>query len=191
MNKTAKKSTDTKEVIHVALVLMIICAAVAFILSFVNMVTRDKIAENEEAEKKNAIEALFAGENIEYSALDIESDAVNAIYEVKNDVGRLGYAVSVSPSGFGGNIDMMVGIDTDGKITGVRIVSLSETPGLGSRVADDAFLSAFVGKSGSVELGRDADVISGSTISSKAVVLGVNNALTALGEYLTGGSAIK
>lgn len=190
MDKKAE-NRSAKETIHIALVLMIICAAVAFILSFVNMVTKDRIAKNEEAEKKNAIEALFSGENIEYSAPYIESDKVNAIYEVKNDAGRLGYAVSDSPSGFGGNINMMVGIDTDGKITGVRIVSLSETPGLGSRVADDGFLSAFIGKSGSVELGRDADVISGSTISSKAVVQGVNNALTALSEYLTGGSAIK
>lgn len=182
-----KRKLDIKEILHISLVLMIICASVALILSFADSITRDRIEENEEAEQKSAITALFGGETIEYTPIETESVGINAIYDVKDGTGRLGYAVSVSPSGFGGNIDMMVGIDTAGKVLGVRIVSLSETPGLGTRVRDDAFLSAFVGKEGSVELGHGVDAISGSTISSRAVTLGVNNALSALNEYLAGG----
>lgn len=184
---TRSTGSGVKEIIHLSLVLMIICAAVALVLSFVNEITKDRIVLNEEAEKKQAITALFGGGDVEYTPLDIENDNVSAIYDVKNSTGRLGYAVSVSPSGFGGNIDMIVGIGTDEKIIGIRIVSLSETPGLGTRVRDDDFLSAFIGKTGSVELGHGVDAISGSTISSKAVTHGVNSALSALNEYLTGG----
>ena len=91
-----------------------------------------------------------------------------------------GYAVSVSPSGFGGNIDMIVGIGTDGKITGVNITALSETPGLGSRVNDANYLSQYNGTGGKLALGSDIDAISGATISSRSVLAGVNRALAAV-----------
>lgn len=182
-----KIKIEPKDVLRIGGILMAICASVAFILSFVNMVTVDTIAKNDEMEKRNAIVSLFDSETIVYDALEGTSDTVKAIYKVKDGDSLLGYCVSVASPGFGGDIDMMVALDGESKVLGVKIVSLSETPGLGSRVADSSFLDLFKGKGTGIELGKDVDAISGSTISSRAVTAGVNAATSALGEYLGGG----
>lgn len=185
MDNAKKIHIEPREVLRIGGILMAICASVALVLSFVNMVTRDKIAQNNEAEKRNAIVALFE-EGIEYTELEGAPETVNGVYKVTLGEETLGYCISVSPSGFGGNIDMMVALDGTSTVLGVKIVSLSETPGLGSRVAEEAFLSAFEGKGSGITLG-DIDAISGSTISSRAVLSGVNAATAALTEYLGGG----
>lgn len=186
MAKGAENRLEPKEILRIGGVLCIICAAVALILSFVNTVTVAKIVENEEMEKKSAIVALFGSKTIEYSVLEGAPDTVNEIFSVTDGGTDKGYCVSVSPLGFGGGVNMMVGIDANGAVIGVRIVSHSETPGLGSRIEADSFISQFTGSVGSV---KNFDAISGSTISSKAVYSGVNTALEALSTLLTGGVA--
>ncbi len=184
MAKNTDKKLDFKEIFRIGGVLCIICASVALILSFVNMITLEKIAENEEMEKRNAIIALFGSENVEYSTLEDAPETVNDIYNVTEGGSALGYCVSLAPSGFGGGISLMVAVDSEGKVVGTRIVSHSETPGLGSRIENESFLSQFVGANSA---SSDYDIISGSTISSKAVVAGVNTALEALSGVLGGG----
>ncbi len=183
MAKNTEKKLDFKEIFRIGGVLCIICTAVALILSFVNMITLGKIAENEEMEKRSAIIALFGSESVEYTALESVPDTVSNIYNVTDGGVALGYCVSLAPNGFGGVISMMVAVDSEGKVTGTRIVSHSETPGLGSRIENDSFLSQFVEASD----GSDYDIISGSTVSSKAVIEGVNTALEALSGVLGGG----
>ncbi|MBQ8207755.1 MAG: RnfABCDGE type electron transport complex subunit G [Clostridia bacterium] len=187
MAKSAENKLEMKEILRIGGILCIICAAVALILSFVNMVTAAKIAENEELEKKSAIVALFGSQTVEYTTMEGTPETVNSIYSVTDKGSDLGYCVSVSPGGFGGDVNLMVGVNSDGSVIGVRVVSHSETPGLGSRIEADSFLSQFVGKSGSVAEGQDYDIISGSTVSSDAVAAGVNTALDALSNMLTGG----
>lgn len=186
MVKDANNKLEPKEILRIGGVLCIICAAVALILSFVNMVTAAQIAENEEMEKKSAIVALFGSETIEYSAMEGVPESVNEIFYVTENGADKGYCISVSPVGFGGDVNLMVGTDIGGAVIGVRVVSHSETPGLGSRVENDSFLSQFIGSVGTVGA---YDVISGSTISSRAVYTGVNTALEALSNLLTGGVA--
>lgn len=173
-------------IVKVGGILMLICAVIALILSFVNFITRDKILENAEADRRNAIIALFESENVEYS-LVTEAENVSALYAVKEEGIPLGYCANVSSAGFGGNIDMMVAMSDDGEILGIKILSLSETPGLGNRVSGESFLSQFIGKGQSLGTGSDIDVISGATVSSKAVVSGVNTATSALAAVLSGG----
>lgn len=160
-----------------------ICASVALILALVNMLTRDKIAENLKMAEALAIGRVWqetAGEGeLAYDSLDGAPESVSAVYEVTVSGQLVGWCVSVSPSGFGGNIDMIVGIDPDGCVVGVEITALSETPGLGSRVSEDFFLDRYTGKSGEIVLGVDVDAISGATISSRSVTDGVNRALAA------------
>lgn len=184
MSNVFYKRLDFKEILHIGGVLCIICASVALVLSFVNMITFERIAKNQEIEKKNAIVALFGSESIEYTALEGTPDTVDDILSVSDDGVDLGYCVILSPNGFGGEIGMMVAIGTDGKVIGTRIISHSETPGLGSRIEGDTFLSQFLGASG---IATSYDVISGSTISSRAVIVGVNTALEALSGVILGG----
>ena len=98
----------------------------------------------------------------------------------------LGYAASVSPLGFGGALDMMVGAsDSDGDNRGNEdSLSFGDTRVLGSRVDDPDYLSQYTGKSGTLSLGNGIDAITGSTISSKAVLEAANRALSAYSRYL-------
>ena len=109
-----------------------------------------------------------------------ESGLVSVVYK-----GEAGYAVQVAPAGFDGPIDMMVGVDFDGNILGISIISHTETAGLGAVAAattsaGEAFRSQFVGQSGSVSVKKDGgsmDAITGATITSRAICTGVNAAL--------------
>ena len=90
---------------------------------------------------------------------------------------------------------MMVGIDMDGAVTGVSIISNSETSGIGSKVmnnetltsganAGQGVLEQFIGKSaadGVLSVGSNVDAITGATVSTKGVTTGVNAALAAAG----------
>ena len=164
------------KILRIAFSLTMICICVALAVSLSYALTRDKIEEKRIATERAAIAAVFGRDDIGYRALEGTPDDVTAVFEVTDADGNLfGYAVSVSPSGFGGNIDMIVGIGTDGKITGVNI-----TPGLGSRVNDADYLSQYNGTGGKLALGSDIDAISGATISSRSVLAGVNRALTAV-----------
>ena len=95
--------------------------------------------------------------------------------------------VEVTPSGFGGTIDMVVGVDMTGAVTGVSIISMSETSGLGANASKDSFRSQFVGKSGTLAVSKDGgeiDALTGATITSRAVTSGVNTALIVAGEMM-------
>lgn len=169
------------KILRIAFSLTMICVCVALAVSLSYALTRDRIEEKRIATERAAIAAGFGRDDIGYRALEGTPDDVTAVFEVTDADGNIfGYAVSVSPSGFGGNIDMIVGIGTDGKITGVNITALSETPGLGSRVNDANYLSQYNGTGGKLALGSDIDAISGATISSRSVLAGVNRALAAV-----------
>lgn len=169
------------KILRIAFSLTMICVCVALAVSLSYALTRDKIEKKRIATERAAIAAVFGRDDIGYRALEGTPDDVTAVFEVTDADGNVfGYAVSVSPSGFGGNIDTIVGIGTDGKITGVNITALSETPGLGSRVNDANYLSQYNGTGGKLALGSDIDAISGATISSRSVLAGVNRALAAV-----------
>ena len=89
-------------------------------------------------------------------------------------------------SGSQGNIEMMVGVDGEGAVTGVSIVDNAETAGIGSKVMENqnGVLDQFIGKSaadGTLAVGTNVDAITGATVSSKGVTAGVNAALAVAG----------
>ena len=93
--------------------------------------------------------------------------------------------VEVTPSGFGGNLDVMVGVDNDGVCTGVSIVSHAETSGLGANATKEAWRAQFIGKSGTLAVTKDGgeiEALTGATITSRAVTSGVNSAIAAVAE---------
>ena len=111
---------------------------------------------------------------------DNQGGLVSKVYKGAN-----GYALEVLPSGFDNTITMMVGVDFEGKVLGISVVSHTETAGLGAVAAattsaGEAFRGQFVGQSGSVAVSKDGgniDAITGATITSRAVCVGVNAAL--------------
>ena len=181
-------------VLLIGLRLLLICAVVAGIISFVYAVTKPKAEANLKAAKDAAISEIFGASDA--------SDGKDGFYTVRygENLAATGYCVESVAGGFGGDLTLMVGFDAKGKILGVSIVSHSETPGLGARVNDANYLSQYAGKSGEQKLDTtddaivggnngQVDAISGATISSRAVLSAVNKATERLQTYLAGGSA--
>jgi Na+-translocating ferredoxin:NAD+ oxidoreductase RnfG subunit len=116
-----------------------------------------------------------------YTQPIIESNAKLALTKGEQEVLPLGQGkvFQVSPQGYGGPISMLVGVGSSGEVTGVKILSQRETPGLGANIVKVLFLQQFIGKTvkDPLEPKQDIDAITGATISTKAVCWGVKDAL--------------
>ena len=203
--KTKEKvNMDPKYIIKLTVTLFATCVIVAGLLGLVNMVTKDKIAAINWENTQTAMKAVVADpDNTEFSEALENTDAMSAaakaaggtldsVYEVLVGGENAGYAIKVVASGSQGNIEMMVGVDAEGVVTGVSIVDNSETSGIGSKAMSNEPLSSgvgvldqFQGKSaaadGTLTVGKNVDAISGATVSSKGVTAGVNAALAVAG----------
>jgi len=118
---------------------------------------------------------LFTGPRIEENA---KLTLASSRKDVLPSSGK-GRAILVTPQGYGGKIELLVGIDELGKVSGVKVISHKETAGLGAGIEKPAFLAQFKGKTvkDALEPKKDIDAITGATISSRAVCAGVKQAL--------------
>ena len=164
-------------------VLFAITAVVAALLGTVNYVTKDRIAEIKVQKTATSMKSVAPDatsfEKLAYSGSDT---IVKAIYAAKNGGKVVGHVVEVAPSGFGGAINMVVGIGENGKVTGVSIVSMTETSGLGTNASKESFRNQYIDKIGTLAVTKDGgniDALTGATITSRAVTKGVNSALEA------------
>ncbi|MBR6595869.1 MAG: RnfABCDGE type electron transport complex subunit G [Oscillospiraceae bacterium] len=175
-----KTESTFKFIFRLGVTLFLIAAVVAGILAAVNSITEPIIKKLNEEKTQKAIEAVLpGGYEMEITDYTDETGLVSKVYQGEN-----GYAVEVKPSGFDNTITMMVGIDFEGRVLGISVVSHTETAGLGAvsaanTSAGEAFRSQFVGQSGSVSVKKDGgtmDAITGATITSRAICTGVNAA---------------
>ena len=173
-----RTETTVMYIVRLTVTLLLICAVVAGALAGVNALTKDAIATNQEKKTLDALTVVLPGvEGLKKQPLADDAGIVAEVYASGDS-----YAVKVLPGGFGGNITMMVGI-RNGQLTGISVISHAETPGLGAVAAaqnakGEAFRSQFVGQSGTLTVGDQIDAISSATITSNAVVTGVNAALS-------------
>ena len=180
-----KTESTVLYVARLALILLAITSVVAACLAGVNAITKPIIDELNAAKTQEAIEKVLpGGYDEEITGYADETGLVSKVYKGAN-----GYAFEVKPSGFDNTITMMVGVDLEGKVLGISVVSHTETAGLGAVAAastssGEAFRGQFVGQSGSVSVTKDGgtlDAITGATITSRAVCAGVNAALACAG----------
>lgn len=187
-----------RDYIRLAGVLLIVCAIAAALLGYTNEVTYDKIQEqlvkaSDEA-RKEVLPDADAFEKLDDSTLASISSKYNFVKEVytaKKGSDVVGYAVKVAPKGYGGAVEVVVGITVDGTIQGIKVGSHNETPGLGANSTKPAFQGQFAGKTWENPLSviksgtpKDNEIaaLSGATITSRAVTNGVNQALDAAKE---------
>lgn len=173
---------DWKQIASLGLSLLIITAVAALVLSLVNALTADTIAMRQEAARQEAMACVMANADV-FSDLYSEDETIDRITGAYHGTKFVGYCVEVSPNGFGGAINLMVGISPSGKVTGVTILDHSETAGLGAKADSPDFLGQYIGKSGKIVVGSNINAITGATITSKAVTEGVNTAMTAVIKY--------
>ena len=168
-------------VLRLAGTLLLITAIVAACLAGVNAVTKPIIEElNAKATQEAIMAVLPGGFDTEITDFADATGIVSKVYQGAN-----GYAVEVGPSGFDNTITMMVGIDNEGNVLGISEVSHTETAGLGAVAAAGtpagiALREQFVGIGESVSVTKDGgtiDAITGATITSRAICVGINAAL--------------
>lgn len=160
--------------------LTIIVAVVVAALAVVNGITKDKIEENAGISINKAMSVIFENSTfiqIDTSELDI-AENVTGVYGVnaENSAGYDGYCVLVTTKGFGGDVDIVVGVSSSLSVAGVRVVSHGETVGVNKTVADGSPLLTSLTDVTSSNI-SDVSVISGASYSSRAVIEGVKIAL--------------
>lgn len=181
-----------KDMFKLGLNLLIISAVAALLLALTNSVTSSTIAQrNEQANaeaRKLVLESAQDFEQVKDAKTDNSKGVeVSEIYEAKDASGNtVGYTLKVLPSGYGGTIELMVGIDSaKGQVSGINVVSNSETAGLGAKSTDPEFSDQYKGKPleelSVLKNGTPGDTeikaISGATITSTAVTNGVDAAI--------------
>jgi electron transport complex protein RnfG len=175
-----------RDIVKPSLSLFVICMVTAFCLAFVNAITKDTIARRSESDaqkqRKMVLDAADSFEELEgWNSMD-ESGLIDKVFAAYSGQNFVGYVLNASPSGFGGEIALTVGIGSDRKISCVCVGENSETPGLGTKVAEESFISQFIGKDLGVDFrvvkqpassDNEIQAVSGATVSTEAVTKAV------------------
>lgn len=194
------------KIIKDALILFLITLISGVLLGSAYYITKTPIA-NKELEKKNQAYEKVLPNAKQFEEMELESIELLSQIEKDYNVTIQGVAIGIDESGnecgkaiyvnthegYGGDIVFIVGIDTTSTITGLEIVTISETANIGMKANEDSFKSQFAGKygeinyvSGETSNANEITAISGATITTKAVTSGVNAAIT-LCNSLNGG----
>jgi Na+-translocating ferredoxin:NAD+ oxidoreductase subunit G len=170
-------------IIKLGLTLAIFCVISAGMLAYVFMMTVPRIEANAKASFEGSLREVLPGaESFKNVAA---SGTKSEIYEGYAGGRAVGLAVKVSPRGYSGEIVMLVGVDPELHVKGMKILNQRETPGLGANVEKPKFQKQFIGKGGkdAIEPKKDIDAITGATISSRAVCEGVKTVLRDSDQY--------
>ncbi|MPQ44179.1 RnfABCDGE type electron transport complex subunit G [Clostridium tarantellae] len=176
-----------KENLKLGFKLFIITAVAGLFLGIANELTKDIIVENSKLKKEDLKYILPEAESIkDYGYVATEDSIVKEVFEAIGTDEIKGYVIKVAPKGFNGSLDMVVGIEKNGAVGGIKILSQSETPGLGAKIEEENFQDKFKGLSTKDGIrivktipnnNNEIQCITGATISSNAVNTGVNEAI--------------
>lgn len=174
------------EVIKYGIILFVITAVSTGIVSAIFNIT-NPIIEKQKIEKDNAARTSILPSAKEFEK--VEQDFGGNILEVYKGLDgseTVGYTIKTIAKGYGGDIEITTGISSDSKISGVSLGTMSETPGLGAKAKDEAFISQYTGKEvkeikvikNAVPKDDEISAIAGATITSNAVTSGINEAIS-------------
>ena len=186
---------DFKDVI--ILVLIAVFAGVA--LSGVYLGTKERIAIAKQKELQEALGRVcpFLEDAYEEVAFEYEGMPV-PLYVVRKDGQVLGAGIKmVTGEGFGGNITFLMGVDSNHRMTGLYILEHKETPGLGTKAAEQAWWGQMLNKgldNFTFKVTKDkgdVDAITAATITSRAVVHAVGKGLQVFREFMAQQPAVS
>ena len=166
-----------KEFAMPPLVLTVIAAVVTGALVATESITTP-IIEQQAAAAADAARAVVlpAADSFNQLTVDEMPEGGVDVYEATNGSG---YVVTAQAKGYGGMLKVMVGIDSNGLITGTEVLENNETQGLGSKVSEHAFMDQYIGKDSNLE---GIEAIGGTTISSNAFTKAVRIAYEVYGQ---------
>ena len=190
------------EIIKIGVILFLITAVAAALLAFVNGKTAPLIEKNSLEKEQNAMMAVMP-DAAEFKEAEISEEIrvladggeINKAYTAVDAEGNvIGVCVITETTGYDVGIQTVTGVGSDMKVTGIDIIAMNETPGLGAKAAEESFRSQYNGKSGEIGVSKSAaddesiQAISGATKTSNGVTAGVNIALKAAEFLLEGGN---
>ncbi len=199
------------KIVKNTLILTVITVISGLLLGIVYDITKEPIAVAQENSKQEAYRTVLpdAASFEDYENFDAEeaaalikdngyTDDITEVAVGKSDSGEtVGYVLNVtSHAGYGGDIEMSVGILSDGTVSGVEMLSINETAGLGMKADESEFKDQFKNKNvekfsytkSGASADDEIDAISGATITTSAVTNAVNSALVYFQNELGGGS---
>lgn len=188
-----KEKINIKEIIKIGVILFLITALAAALLAFVNGKTAPRIEKNSIAKEQNAMRTVMP-DAAEFKEAEISGEASKAYTALDGEGNVIGACVITETTGYDVGIQTVTGVDTDLKVTGVDIIAMNETPGLGAKAAEESFRSQYIGKGGTIGVSKsapsdtDIQAISGATKTSNGVTHGVNIALQTAEILLGGGN---
>lgn len=165
-----------RETLKLGAILGLVCAIAGASLAVVHGITQDIILVRQEQELNKKLQALIpAAERFE----KIEPEEGGIYYLGYRDNDLAGAILEGTAKGYKGDIRLLVAVDSSSKVSGVEVVTHGETIGIGTRALEPGFLQQFSGRAHDEQLvaGKNVDMITGATVSSRAVISGVSNAL--------------
>lgn len=198
MAETVEKKENVWSMIKLGLVLVVYAVVCCTVLALVNNVTAPQIAKNQERKVNEAMKEFFPEDGLtfetvkDYKATVVGAITVDNIYVAKRNGNIVGGAAQVSgPTYDQGTI--LVGMKTDGTVTGLKFLKLTDSPGFGLKANDSTFklpngktfYGQFEGKNAKngFTAGENFDAISGATITSVAVSSLINEGTKNLSAY--------
>ncbi len=165
-----------KEILRMALTLMLITAISAASLSYVHGITSEVIADREAEQTRAAIMEYFPGVDV------VEEKSIEGVnFQVVYDSGDvfLGTLAQASARGYGGAIPYQLVINSDGEIISILYGTNEETVGIGKKIEEEPFVSQIIGLTPAdpIELGNDIDAISGATQSVSGMARSLRNTM--------------
>jgi len=178
--KTRKVWKGVKMLRFIA-VLATVCVVAALVLGGVNSITKPLIAAQKEKETSQALKSIMP----EADRYDKKTFSGGDYYNCYQGKKVIGHVISAIGDGYSGDITMLVGIDSKGVITGIEVLSQTETPGLGARCVEVKrgqkqpwFLEQFQGKNAVTLTLKGIESITGATITSEAILKGIKKYVT-------------
>jgi len=171
------------EILRPTLVLISICVAVAGLLALTYHaagIRELEAAGLSEQQLADALPQVLPGGTL-LTPVETSYESVDFL-GLYQDEGGAGAALLVKSKGYGGDVKLLVGFSPEGSITGISVVSHSETPGLGTRALTKDYLSVYTGRTGEQALtseGGEIDGVAGATYTSRAAVRAVTAAASA------------
>ncbi len=169
---------------------MLICALAAGALAYVYAKTKPVIEQRKIEAEKEAIQSIFP-QAAEVKIVITEKENYKVVFD--QDQKELGVAIKAAPAGYGGPIEILVGVTREGQVSAVKILNQNETPGLGTKTTEPKFYEQFAGKQDKeLALKKDGgtiEAVTAATISSRAVAKGVQEAVEKAVKFYEGQKA--
>jgi len=162
--------------VHYGAVLLIIAGLAAGLLSTINTVTAPQIEKINKEIVNNARKEVLPKASTFKEEEGVQSGDEMFIPGYDESGVLVGYASTVNTNGYSGNIAFVLGLDTDGKITGLKVTNQTETPGLGTNIENPEWQKLWIGRDKTYEFNKSVDAFAGATITPTAVFTGVKKA---------------